>query len=329
MGIKKRKSKKGFTVIEAIISLVLFTLIMIPLGSFTLTAVKTSVKSATKEQAINAAQSIVESIKSLNENDFDKDEIDLPNNIKLKKEPNLDGNNKEASYSINGNFQIPNTRNTFNIEGTIVPRDLIKDSESNDKSTTYNYENKKNNNEEKFNYYIYINSQGNLKGVSSPLNNSEIEKFENKNTDKINNIGKSKYLNLKVVIEKNNKGYIETCLNDKTINNMDVKDKYEFNIGRSNLDIKVIYCGNDNKTINLSVENLNENKNFKLNLSAFKLSNNSNYVINSNNLFGDIDIRANLMENEKVVNKNMLYHITLNVKKDDDILYTLKSTKAM
>ncbi|MCR1964577.1 prepilin-type N-terminal cleavage/methylation domain-containing protein [Clostridium perfringens] len=52
MGIKKRKSKKGFTVIEAIISLVLFTLIMIPLGSFTLTAVKTSVKSATKEQAI-------------------------------------------------------------------------------------------------------------------------------------------------------------------------------------------------------------------------------------------------------------------------------------
>lgn len=329
MGIKKRKSKKGFTVIEAIISLVLFTLIMIPLGSFTLTAVKTSVKSATKEQAVNAAQSIVESIKSLNESDFDKDEIDLPNNIKLKKEPNLDKNNKEAYYSISGDFQIPNTRNTFNIEGTVVPSNLIKDSKSNDKSNTYNYENKKNNNEEKFNYYIYINSQGILKGVSSPLNDSEIEKFENKNTDKINNIGKSKYLNLKVVIEKNNQGYIETCLDDNTINNMYVKDKYELNIGTSDLDIKVIYCGNDNKTINLSVENLSEDKDFKVNLSAFKLSNNSNYVINSNNLFGNIDIRANLMENDKIVNKNMLYNITLNVKKDGDIVYTLKSTKAM
>ncbi len=329
MGIKKRKSKKGFTVIEAIISLVLFTLIMIPLGSFTLTAVKTSVKSATKEQAVNAAQSIVESIKSLNESDFDKDEIDLPNNIKLKKEPNLDKNNKEAYYSISGDFQIPNTRNTFNIEGTVVPSNLIKDSKSNDKSNTYNYENKKNNNEEKFNYYIYINSQGILKGVSSPLNDSEIEKFENKNTDKINNIGKSKYLNLKVVIEKNNQGYIETCLDDNTINNMYVKDKYELNIGTSDLDIKVIYCGNDSKTINLSVENLSEDKDFKVNLSAFKLSNNSNYVINSNNLFGNIDIRANLMENDKIVNKNMLYNITLNVKKDGDIVYTLKSTKAM
>ena len=117
MGIKKRKSKKGFTVIEAIISLVLFTLIMIPLGSFTLTAVKTSVKSGEKQQAIDIAQSTIEQIKALKIDKLynlstypDKNKIVLNNGmiITLNKE-NIEyiyiSSIKEFNNNINDEFK--------------------------------------------------------------------------------------------------------------------------------------------------------------------------------------------------------------------------------
>ncbi len=154
MGIKKRKSKKGFTVIEAIISLVLFTLIMIPLGSFTLTAVKTSVKSATKEQAINAGQGALEQLKAIKLSQLKKIDSDANyseshkailklvnlNVIKTKDDP---------IYKVEGEYVDPNNKKKFNIDGDITQGKLEDNGESDKEHTLDKKEPKKN-------YVVYI-----------------------------------------------------------------------------------------------------------------------------------------------------------------------------
>ena len=142
MGIKKRKSKKGFTVIEAIISLVLFTLIMIPLGSFTLTAVKTSVKSATKEQAINAGQGALEQLKTIKLSQLNK--IDSDANYSESHKATLKIGNLNVIktkdnpiYKVEGEYVDPNNKKKFNIDGDIT-QGKLEDNGENDKEHAFN-----------------------------------------------------------------------------------------------------------------------------------------------------------------------------------------------
>ena len=154
MGIKKRKSKKGFTVIEAIISLVLFTLIMIPLGSFTLTAVKTSVKSATKEQAINAGQGALEQLKTIKLSQLNK--IDSDANYSESHKATLKIGNLNVIktkdnpiYKVEGEYVDPNNKKKFNIDGDITQEKLEDNGESDKEHTLDKKEPKKN-------YVVYI-----------------------------------------------------------------------------------------------------------------------------------------------------------------------------
>jgi len=154
MGIKKRKSKKGFTVIEAIISLVLFTLIMIPLGSFTLTAVKTSVKSATKEQAINAGQGALEQLKTIKLSQLNK--IDSDANYSESHKATLKIGNLNVIktkdnpiYKVEGEYVDPNNKKKFKIDGDITHGKLEDNGESDKEHTLDKKEPEKN-------YVVYI-----------------------------------------------------------------------------------------------------------------------------------------------------------------------------
>ncbi len=142
MGIKKKKSKKGFTVIEAIISLVLFTLIMIPLGSFTLTAVKTSVKSAIKEQAINAGQGSLEQLKTIKLSQLKKIDSDANYSESHKAILNLGNLNviktkDDPTYKVEGEYIDPNNKKKFKIDGEITQGKLDDNGES-DKEHAFN-----------------------------------------------------------------------------------------------------------------------------------------------------------------------------------------------
>ena len=154
MGIKKRKSKKGFTVIEAIISLVLFTLIMIPLGSFTLTAVKTSVKSATKEQAINAGQGSLEQLKTIKLSQLKKIDSDANYSESHKATLKLGNLNviktkDDPIYKVEGEYVDPNNKKKFNIDGDITQGKLEDNGESDKEHTLDKKEPEKN-------YVVYI-----------------------------------------------------------------------------------------------------------------------------------------------------------------------------
>lgn len=197
MGIKKRKSKKGFTVIEAIISLVLFTLIMIPLGSFTLTAVKTSVKSATKEQAINAGQGALEQLKTIKLSQLNK--IDSDANYSESHKATLKIGNlnviktkDDPIYKVEGEYVDPNNKKKFNIDGDVTQGKLEDNGESDKKNTLDKKEPKKN-------YVVYIGQ--NLITVYKIISiDSIIKKYIDNNTikiidDKNNNLKEAKIVN--------------------------------------------------------------------------------------------------------------------------------------
>ncbi|MGG5462960.1 type IV pilus modification PilV family protein [Clostridium sp. B9] len=223
MGIKRRKSKKGFTVIEAIISLTLFTMIMIPLGSFTLTAIKNTAKSSEKQKAMDVAQSMVEQIKSVDSSNIDnldeKSVLNLgnSNSIEVKKEYK---NNKFKNYSISGNIS------GFEVAGNITPNDAYVNKD----------ENVGNKN---FDYYLYINNGEILGSVNSNLeekiklgqlnsdNNGQIIISEESNGDiKINNnyissvIANQKDFKIKITDNKSTNGKININLSNQNTNNI-------------------------------------------------------------------------------------------------------------
>ena len=197
MGIKKRKSKKGFTVIEAIISLVLFTLIMIPLGSFTLTAVKTSVKSATKEQAINAGQGALEQLKTIKLSQLKKIDSDANYSDSHKATLKLGNLNviktkDDQIYKVEGEYVDPNNNKKFNIDGDITQGKLEDNGESGKEHTLDKKEPKKN-------YVVYIGE--NLITVYKIVSKENIlKKYIDNNTikimdDKDNDLEEAKIVN--------------------------------------------------------------------------------------------------------------------------------------
>ena len=197
MGIKKRKSKKGFTVIEAIISLVLFTLIMIPLGSFTLTAVKTSVKSATKEQAINAGQGALEQLKTIKLSQLKKIDSDANYSESHKATLKLGNLNviktkDNPIYKVEGEYVDPNNKKKFNIDGDITQGKLEDNGESGKEHTLDKKEPKKN-------YVVYIGE--NLITVYKIVSKENIlKKYIDNNTikimdDKDNDLEEAKIVN--------------------------------------------------------------------------------------------------------------------------------------
>lgn len=329
MGIKKRKSKKGFTVIEAIISLVLFTLIMIPLGSFTLTAVKTSVKSGEKQQAIDIAQSTVEQIKALKIDKLynlstypDKNKIVLNNGmiITLNKENNSQDN--FDSYKVNGIFKPNNTNKSFEIEGTITPN-------LNDYNHNKGEENKESEKLD-FNYCVYIGNTSITvyKIVNRVWYRLKYKRINNENNDL-----------LELSIDKNIKGEVdirsthETNI-DVSPNTYNVKTKKDLN--ESDLldkdkesKVKVLFYEDEkNKAIKLKASNSDINGDLSVYAYKYKGSGVRYYDnIENTNPQGIVKIYKNYVEKSPYDNKVGLYDIDLNVNYGNQEIYSIKATE--
>ena len=283
MGIRKRKTKKGFTVIEAIISLVLFTMIMIPLGSFTIMAIKNTSNSAEKQKAMDIAQSIIEQIKAIDSSDIDnlnnKLHFDEISNIKI---------NKVFKNEIFNGYDIRGDNSEFHIEGKITPNEY--------------YVNKDENNNNNFDYYVYIDDES-------------IRIKENSKGTFSNNIELSKDRTL-CIFEKSDGSIYVNKDNNKP-----------FNSKGGNCNIKVIYTGKGKANgINLDLKNLNSDG--YLSVYCYKKIG-SNFNFNILNTEGSIRIYNNLYEGKTNISKSSLFDINLKILKDNKLVYEINSTKVI
>ncbi|MDK0565547.1 prepilin-type N-terminal cleavage/methylation domain-containing protein [Clostridium perfringens] len=316
MGIKKRKSKKGFTVIEAIISLVLFTLIMIPLGSFTLTAVKTSVKSATKEQAINAGQGVLEQVKDIKgsellnldktimdyNKDYDEKCINQSSGLIVSKKKG------EDYYRIQQNeYEVKDSKYNFNIEGTMsLVKTAFKINEDADKNWG----------SPDANYCIYISGDyiDSYKIVGNQWRKPESLSEESTNK---NDVEKDEY-NLSIIRRKN-KITIEWL--NKVVT---------FNVGEDESPkIKILFSGDErNKKINLKIDNF-DTKN-SLDVYACKYVGSGIYYElkkSDSNSNGIVNIYINYSTQNRYTYKDGLYNIEINVKYKDEVIYKINTTE--
>ncbi len=112
---KSRKSKKGFTLLEVIISFALISIILIPIANLVLTSVKINKSTENKQQAKAVLQETIENIKSI-DNFSSALSKPLNNGITLSE---ATGEDNKLIYSISGEI------NGFSIEGFIKERSQV------------------------------------------------------------------------------------------------------------------------------------------------------------------------------------------------------------
>lgn len=119
---KPRKSKKGFTLLEVIISLALISIILIPISNMVLTSVKINKATENKQQAKAVLQETIENIKAI-ERLSTESSNPLSNGITLSKSM---GEDKKLIYSLSGNV------NEFSIEGSIKESSIVTNNKVNE-----------------------------------------------------------------------------------------------------------------------------------------------------------------------------------------------------
>lgn len=112
---KSRKSKKGFTLLEVIISFALISIILIPIANLVLTSVKINKSTENKQQAKAVLQETIENIKAI-DNFSSALSQPLNNGITLSEAIGEDG---KLIYSISGEI------NGFSIEGSIKEQSQV------------------------------------------------------------------------------------------------------------------------------------------------------------------------------------------------------------
>lgn len=291
MGIKRRKSKKGFTVIEAIISLTLFTMMMIPLGSFTLTAIKNTAMSSEKQKAMDIAQSMVEQIKSVDSSDIDnlnnKSVLNLgdSNSIDVKKEYE---NNEFKDYSISGNVS------DFEVEGNITPNDAYVNKDENVGN-------------ENFNYYLYINNGEILGSVNS--NFEEKIKLGQLNSDN----------NEQIIISEESNG-------DININN-----NYISSVSANQKDFKIKITDDETTEAEIDINLSNQNTNNILGVYCYKnLGSNLTYnSVLGGISTGITRLYENLYNKSQNESGSNLFNIDIKILKRNQLIYEINSTKVI
>lgn len=108
----KFRKQKGFTIIEALISLAIFAIIVAPISMMVLNSVKINKQSEEKQQSMMIVQNLVESIKSLSD-----EELLNESSLKISNEEALKIIKKENSES----FNISGSSKGYEIEGYILP----------------------------------------------------------------------------------------------------------------------------------------------------------------------------------------------------------------
>lgn len=112
---KSRKSKKGFTLLEVIISFALISIILIPIANLVLTSVKINKSTENKQQAKAVLQETIENIKAI-DNFSSALSKPLNNGITLSE---ATGEDNKLVYSISGEI------NGFSIEGSIKEQSQV------------------------------------------------------------------------------------------------------------------------------------------------------------------------------------------------------------
>ncbi|WP_346897716.1 type IV pilus modification PilV family protein [Clostridium sp. UBA7503] len=112
---KSRKSKKGFTLLEVIISFALISIILIPISDLVLTSVKINKSTENKQQAKAVLQETIENIKAI-DNFSSTLTKPLNNGITLSEATGEDG---KLMYSLSGEI------NGFYIEGYIKEQSQV------------------------------------------------------------------------------------------------------------------------------------------------------------------------------------------------------------
>lgn len=112
---KSRKSKKGFTLLEVIISFALISIILIPIANLVLTSVKINKSTENKQQAKAVLQETIENIKSI-DNFSSALSKPLNNGITLSE---ATGEDNKLIYSLSGEI------NGFSIEGSIKEKSQV------------------------------------------------------------------------------------------------------------------------------------------------------------------------------------------------------------
>jgi len=112
---KSRKSKKGFTLLEVIISFALISIILIPIANLVLTSVKINKSTENKQQAKAVLQETIENIKAI---DNFSSALSKPlNNVITLSEAT--GEDNKLIYSLSGEI------NGFSIEGSIKEKSQV------------------------------------------------------------------------------------------------------------------------------------------------------------------------------------------------------------
>jgi len=112
---KSRKSKKGFTLLEVIISFALISIILIPIANLVLTSVKINKSTENKQPAKAVLQETIENIKTV-DNFSSALSKPLNNGITLSE---ATGEDNKLIYSISGEI------NGFSIEGSIKEQSKV------------------------------------------------------------------------------------------------------------------------------------------------------------------------------------------------------------
>lgn len=112
---KSRKSKKGFTLLEVIISFALISIILIPIANLVLTSVKINKSTENKQQAKAVLQETIENIKAI-DNFSSALSQPLNNGITLSE---ATGEDNKLIYSISGEI------NGFSIDGSIKEQSQV------------------------------------------------------------------------------------------------------------------------------------------------------------------------------------------------------------
>jgi prepilin-type N-terminal cleavage/methylation domain-containing protein len=112
---KSRKSKKGFTLLEVIISFALISIILIPIANLVLTSVKINKSTENKQQAKAVLQETIENIKAI-DNLSSFISKPLNNGITLSE---TTGEDNKLIYSLSGEV------NGFSIEGSIKEKSQV------------------------------------------------------------------------------------------------------------------------------------------------------------------------------------------------------------
>ncbi|MBB6632128.1 type IV pilus modification PilV family protein [Clostridium algidicarnis] len=216
--MKDYKAKKAMTLIEVLISLAILSIIMIPIFTMSISAVKINKQAEVKQKAMLLAQQVTERIKAVPEESFyEIDSFFKEDDIKISKEDEVD---KIETFLVSGNIE------GYKVEGRIEP------------DSNYKFQESTKSNEIKVDTSIFIESSNNIKVDEDILK------------------GSSKEINLAVdgsivtiSYEDNNK--INKPLKNNSLAlylGKDIKETYTINVSNKTMDPFKVYCYKDKDT---------------------------------------------------------------------------------